>query len=75
MAGGGASGRGGHNSSSSNSSSSGGDKWVDAALQRQKAASDFSWPGFGGDRPRLVPELTGVRDVALGGHHALALAD
>jgi len=53
----------------------GGDAWTEAALRRQRSAADFSWAGFGGDRPRLVPELTGVRDVALGGHHALVLAD
>jgi alpha-tubulin suppressor-like RCC1 family protein len=60
---------------SAGSDSDGNLAWVAAALARQRQACDFSWPGFGGDRPRLVPELVGVRDAALGGHHMLALVD
>jgi hypothetical protein len=36
---------------------------------------DWSWPGFGGAAPALVPGLEGVLDVALGGWHALVLVD
>jgi hypothetical protein len=37
---------------------------------------DWSWPGFGGPAPALVPWLEGrVKDVALGGWHALAVLE
>jgi hypothetical protein len=39
------------------------------------SAADWGWPGFGGHEPQLVREVSGVKDVALGGWHALVLAD
>lgn len=43
--------------------------------ERHAAHADWSWAGFGGAKPRLVPGLSGVRDAALGGWHALVLVD
>jgi hypothetical protein len=43
--------------------------------EQQMRAVDWAWAGFGGARPRVVPGLSGVRDVALGGWHALVLVD
>jgi alpha-tubulin suppressor-like RCC1 family protein len=36
---------------------------------------DWGWAGFGGPEPRLVEGVCGVKDVALGGWHALVLVD
>ena len=36
---------------------------------------DWGWAGFGGANPQLVEGVFGVRDVALGGWHALVLVD
>jgi len=36
---------------------------------------DWKWSGFGGSKLTLVESLTGVKDLALGGWHALALVD
>jgi hypothetical protein len=43
----------------------------------EKHAARVDWGScwFGGAEPRLVEELEGVRDVALGGWHALAVVD
>jgi len=46
---------------------------ADAA--RRLAQVDWGWAGFGGEVPRVVQGLQGVRDVALGGWHALVLVD
>lgn len=35
----------------------------------------WEWAGFGAPRPTLVEGLTGVRSLAIGGWHALALVD
>uniref|UniRef100_A0A383VPA0 Uncharacterized protein n=1 Tax=Tetradesmus obliquus TaxID=3088 RepID=A0A383VPA0_TETOB len=44
-------------------------------LAASSGGADYSWAGFGGHAPQLVRELSGVRDVALGGWHALVLAE
>jgi hypothetical protein len=36
---------------------------------------DWGWAGFGGSAFAAVQGLVGVRDVALGGWHALVLVD
>lgn len=46
---------------------------ADAA--RRLGQVDWGWAGFGGEVPRMVQGLQGVRDVALGGWHALVLVD
>lgn len=46
-----------------------------AAAEQRLAHVDWGWAGFGGAAPRLVEGLEGVRDVALGGFHALVLVD
>eukprot|EP00775_Hariotina_reticulata_P004833 gene4833-5080_t len=43
--------------------------------EKHAAGVDWSSCWFGGAEPRLVGELQGVRDVALGGWHALAVVD
>ncbi|WIA17193.1 hypothetical protein OEZ85_014076 [Tetradesmus obliquus] len=44
-------------------------------LAASSGGADYSWAGFGGHAPQLVRELSGVKDVALGGWHALVLAE
>jgi alpha-tubulin suppressor-like RCC1 family protein len=46
-----------------------------AEAARRLAAVDWGWAGFGGSAPRVVEGLQGVRDVALGGWHVLAMTD
>jgi hypothetical protein len=45
-------------------------QWLAASGGR----ADWAWSGFGGAEPQLVREVSGVRDVALGGWHALVVA-
>jgi alpha-tubulin suppressor-like RCC1 family protein len=45
-------------------------QWLAASGGR----ADWGWSGFGGAEPQLVREVSGVRDVALGGWHALVVA-
>jgi hypothetical protein len=46
-----------------------------AEAARRLAAVDWGWAGFGGAVPRVVEGVRGVRDVALGGWHVLAMTD
>jgi alpha-tubulin suppressor-like RCC1 family protein len=46
-------------------------QWLGASGGR----ADWGWSGFGGSEPQLVREVSGVRDVALGGWHALVVAN
>ncbi|KAF8065870.1 UVR8 [Scenedesmus sp. PABB004] len=46
-----------------------------AASAGAPAPVDWRWAGFGGAAPRRVEALGAVRDVALGGWHALVLTD
>lgn len=43
--------------------------------EQHVAGVDWGWAGFGGAAPTLVEEVQGVRDVALGGWHALVVVD
>lgn len=54
------------------------DNSADAGMGKVEQGSvlnpvDWGWAGFGADKPKLVDALTGVKDLALGGYHALAL--
>ncbi|KAF6250661.1 regulator of chromosome condensation 1/beta-lactamase-inhibitor protein II [Scenedesmus sp. NREL 46B-D3] len=44
-------------------------------LAASSGGADWDWAGFGGCEPQLVRELSGVKDVALGGWHAVALVE
>jgi alpha-tubulin suppressor-like RCC1 family protein len=44
-------------------------------LAAGSAGINWGWAGFGGHEAQLVRELSGVKDVALGGWHALVLAE
>lgn len=46
-----------------------------AEAARKLGQVDWEWAGFGGAVPRRVEGLHGVQSVALGGWHALVLAD